>query len=121
LIQTFDFSAENKKYLNYLFDARFLFKRKVDKLVSDFLLDGYISRIDEPNRITLKYRNQEKPKNCIRKLQAYIPPYFGCLYCCKAEIKGEFIYCPEKSKHYTLVSEGIKRCPVFRSKDKIIT
>ena len=33
LIQTYEFSSSNKKNLNYLFDARFLFKRKVDKLM----------------------------------------------------------------------------------------
>ena len=51
LIQTYEFSSSNKKNLNYLFDARFLFKRNVDKLISTFLLTGYIDRIDEPDKI----------------------------------------------------------------------
>lgn len=121
VIQTFEFTSSNKKNFIYLFDARFLFKRKIDKLIKDFLLDGYISRIDEENKITLKYKKQELPKNCIRKLQAYVPPNFGCIYCEKAKIEGEFIFCPEKNKHYTLASEGCKRCPVFRQKNKLIT
>jgi hypothetical protein len=121
LIQTYEFSSSNKKNLNYLFDARFLFKRKIDRMINNFLLDGYISRIDEENKITIKYKKQEKPKNCMRKLQAYIPPFFGCIYCEKAKIEGDFIYCPEKNKHYTAVSQGVKRCPVFRTKEKILT
>lgn len=121
LIQTYEFSSSSKKNLNYLFDARFLFKRKVDKLISTFLLNDYIDRIDESDKITIRYKAQEKPSNCIRKLQAYIPPCFGCMYCEKAKIEGDFIYCPEKNKHYTVASEGVKRCPVFRQKNKLIT
>ena len=121
LIQTYEFSSSSKKNLNYLFDARFLFKRKIDRMINNFLLDGYISRVDEENKITIKYKKQEKPKNCMRKLQAYIPPFFGCMYCEKAKIEGDFIYCPEKNKHYTAVSQGVKRCPVFRTKEKILT
>ena len=121
LIQTYEFSSSNKKNLNYLFDTRFLFKRKVDKLISTFLLNDYIDRIDEPDKITIRYKAQTKPSNCIRKLRAYIPPYFGCMYCEKAKIEDQFIYCPEKNKHYTLASQGIKRCPIFKTKDKILT
>ena len=47
LIQTYEFSSSSKKNLNYLFDARFLFKRKIDRLINSLLLEGYISRIDE--------------------------------------------------------------------------
>lgn len=121
LVQTYDFTSSNKKILNYLFDTRFLFKRKIDRLIKEFLLEGYISRVDEKSRIVITYKNQEKPKNCIRKLQAYVPPYFGCMYCELAEIKGDFIYCPEKNKHYTVASQGVVRCQIFRSKEKILT
>ena len=121
LFQTYEFSSSNKRDLNYLYDARLAFKRKIDRMINNFLLDGYVSRIDEENKITIKYQKQEKPKNCIRKIQSYVPPYFGCLYCEKAKIEGDFIYCPEKNKHYTKVSDGIKRCPVFRSKEKLLT
>ena len=121
LIQIFEFSSDNKKNLNYLFDAKFLFKRKLDKLISEYLLDGYLERTDDFDKVIIKYEKQEKPSNCIRKLQAYIPPFFGCIYCEKAVIENDFIYCPEKNKHYTLISQGIKRCPIFRTKDKILT
>ena len=47
LVQTYDFTSSNKKILNYLFDTRFLFKRKIDRLIKEFLLEGYISRVDE--------------------------------------------------------------------------
>lgn len=119
LIQRFQFSVTNKKHLDYLFDARFLFKRKIDKLINDFLLEDYVSRTDSKDEIEMVYLKQKKPNNCIRKIQAYVPPYFGCKFCEKAKIKGEFIFCPEKNKHYTL--QGIQRCPVFRTKEEIIT
>jgi hypothetical protein len=54
VVQTFEFTSSSKKNFVYLFDARFLFKRKIDKLIKDFLLDGYISRIDEENKIILE-------------------------------------------------------------------
>lgn len=121
LVQTYEFSSSNKKNLAYLFDARFLFKRKIDRLVSSNLLDGYLSRTDDVDRITIRYQKQDKPRNCMRVLSAYIPPFFGCAYCDKAKIENEFIYCPERNKHYTKISGGIKRCPVFRTKEKILT
>ena len=116
--QTFLFVVSNKRYLSYLQDARLSFKRKFDKLISSMLLDGFQKREDQEDKIVMYYDKQELPKPCIRKIQFYVPPYLGCKYCSIAESKGEFIFCPEKNKHYV---GGIKRCPIFRSKDELIT
>lgn len=119
LIQTFEFSSSSKKNFIYLFDPRFLFKNKIDNLLSEFLLKDFLQRIDEENKITFLYEKQEIPKNCIRKLSAYIPPCFGCEYCSKAIQENDFIFCPVKNKHYPF--PGVKRCPVFKTKNKILT
>lgn len=119
LKQIFQFKATNKKYLDYLFDARFLFKNKIDKMVKDFLLDGYIKRVDSKDEIDIYYEKQEVPKTQIRKIQAYIPPNTGCKYCRKAQEDGLFLFCSEKNKHYT--KGGVNRCPIFRSKDELLT
>lgn len=120
LIQRFEFSVTNKKYLSYLLDARLLFKNKIEKLLNEFLLNDFILRIDSNEYIEMIYKKQEIPKPCIRKIQSYVPPFFGCKYCKKAEIKENgIIFCREKNKHYT--DGGIKRCQVFRSKDEIIS
>lgn len=118
LIQIFTFTVSNKKYLSYLFDARLLFKSKIEKILNDFLLEGFVSRIDGKDFIEMKYNLQKIPKPCIRKIQVYLPPFFGCKYCRLAENNNGTIYCREKNKHYT---EGIKRCQIFKSKDKIIS
>ena len=111
--------AANKKYLDYLFDARYLFKNKIEKMINDFLLEGYKRRVDSKEEINVFYDEQEAPKNQIRKIQAYIPPNTGCKYCKKAQEDGLFIFCPEKNKHYT--KGGVNRCPIFRSKDELLT
>lgn len=120
LVQKFSFSAKNKKYLSYLLDARLLFKDKIEKMLKEFLLEDFKSRIDGKDFIEMRYGQQEIPKPCIRKIQAYVPPYFGCKYCIFAE-KQEcgIINCRKKEKHYS--DGGIKRCPVFKSKDDIIS
>ena len=120
LIQSFEFVPDNKKDLRYLFDKRFLFKKRIEDLIEKMLLDNFKERIDSTDKIIIKYEKQEPPKNCIRKIQAYIPPYLGCNYCVLAQTEGEFIYCPIKNKHYTKIG-GVKRCPVFKSKEKILT
>lgn len=119
LIQKFSFSVENKKYLDYLFDARFLFKQKIENIITDNLLNGFQKRVDEKNCVSIYYDKQDKPRPIIKKIQAYTPPYFGCLFCKKAKKKDGFVFCEEKNKHY--VNPGIKRCPVFRCKEEIIT
>ena len=119
LLQKFNFAVTNKKHLDYLFDARYLFKRKIDKLIKEILLEGYISRVDSKDEIDILYQQQKKPLNSIKKIQTYVPPYLGCKFCEKAQDDNGFIYCPEKNKHYS--KEGIQRCPVFRSKEEIIT
>lgn len=119
LEQSFEFNVSNKKYLDFLFDARFLFKNKIDALIQKMSLDGFKSRTDSRDRVTMLYASQEAPRPCIRKIQAYVPPYFGCDYCSKCQKEGDFVFCPEKQKHYT--KGGVKRCPVFRTKEEIIT
>lgn len=119
LIQIFEFNVSNKKYYDYLLDQRLLFKDKINSLIKEFLLKDFISRVDDIDKIIITYNIQEIPKPCIRKIQTYVPPYFGCLYCSKAENKEGFIYCPEKSKHYPF--PGVKRCPVFKTKDEVLT
>ena len=107
--------------MNYLFDARLPFKNKIDKLISDNQLNNFIKRIDMKDEVDMYYEIQEIPQSQIKKIHAYVPPYYGCKYCKKAQEEGLFFYCPEKNKHYLKTSGGIKRCPVFRSKDEIIT
>lgn len=119
VIQRFEFNVTNKKYLDYLFDSRFLFKERIEKLIKDNLLENFISRVDRRDSVEIKYAKQEVPVPCIRKIQAYTPPYFGCKYCSKAEEEGNFLFCPEKKKHYS--KPGIQRCPVFRVKEEILT
>lgn len=121
LKQRFEFFSTNKKNLNYLFDARLPFKNKIDKLISDNQLNSFIKRIDMKDEVDMYYEIQEIPQSQIKKIHAYVPPYYGCKYCKKAQEEGLFFYCPEKSKHYLKTSGGIKRCPVFRSRDEIIT
>lgn len=120
LVQTFSFFVSNKRYLTYLFDARFLFKQKIEKLIEELLLEGYKRRADMEGEIKLYYDIQPKPQPIIRKICAYVPPNCGCAYCSKAVKEGEFVFCPEKNKHYHK-SEGIGRCPVFRCKEEILT
>ena len=121
LKQKFEFFSTNKKNLNYLFDARLPFKNKIDKLISDNQLNNFIKRIDMKDEVDMYYEIQEIPQPQIKKIHVYIPPYYGCKYCKKAQEEGLFFYCPEKNKHYLKTNGGIKRCPVFRSKDEIIT
>lgn len=119
LSQIFEFNVNNKKYLNYLLDQRLLFKDKINRLIKEFLLPDFISRIDDIDKVIIKYKKQKKPKPCIRKIQAYVPPYFGCKFCSKAEHKDGFAFCPEKNKHYP--GDGVKRCPVFKTKEELLT
>lgn len=119
LVQKISFVVPNKKYLPYLFDARFLFKNKIEKLIKDILLKGFIRRIDDIDNIEIIYEKQEKPKPCMKKLACYTPPYFGCSYCQLAQEEGLFIFCPEKNKHMT--KPGVQRCKIFRVKEEIIT
>lgn len=116
--QIFSFVVSNKRYLSYLQDARFSFKKKLEKLISSMLLDGFQRREDCEDKITMFYSKQDLPKPCIRKIQFYVPPYLGCNFCSLAKIEGQFVFCPEKNKHYV---GGVKRCPIFRSKDELIT
>lgn len=121
LKQRFEFKPSNKKHLDYLFDARYLFKNKIDDLIKKTMLEDFVKRVDSKEEIDMYYEKQAMPQPQIRKIYAYIPPYCGCQFCKKAEEKGMFYFCPEKNKHYTKADGGIKRCPVFRSKDEIIT
>lgn len=121
LKQKFEFMPSNKKHLDYLFDARFLFKKKIDDLIKKNMLADFVKRTDSKEEVDMYYTKQNPPQPQIRKIHAYIPPYCGCKFCKKAEIKGMFYFCPEKNKHYTMADGGIKRCPVFRSKNEIIT
>ena len=59
LVQKISFVVPNKKYLPYLFDARFLFKNKIEKLIKDNLLKGFIRRIDDIDNIEIIYEKQE--------------------------------------------------------------
>ncbi len=118
LIQKFQFIVSNKKYLDYIYDKRYLFKNKIDNLINSLLLNGFKSRTDCKDEIIMKYEKQEHPKNVIRKIICIVPPYCGCNYCDKAKKEGLFIFCKEKKKHYT---EGIKRCPIFHMKEEILT
>lgn len=119
LIQHFKFNVKNKKHLDYLFDNRFLFKQKIDKIISANVLDGFIERVDDVDEVRIKYINDEEiPKPFIRKINVVMPPFFGCEYCCRAEKKDCFIYCKEKGKHYT---KGILRCPIFKCKEIELT
>lgn len=118
-IQTFQFSTSNKKYLDYLFDKRYLFKNKIEKLIKSLLLKDFISRIDSNEEVVLIYNKQEIPKNKMRKIVCQVPPYCGCQFCDKAEKKDCFVFCKEKNKHYT--KDGIKRCPIFHMKEIVLT
>jgi hypothetical protein len=119
LVQRFEFSVSNKKYLPYLFDARFLFKNRIETLIKEMLLSGFEKRVDDKDNVEIFYKKQNKPKPCIKNISCYTPPFFGCQYCIKAQNEEKFVYCPEKNKHY--VAPGIQRCPVFRCKEEIIT
>lgn len=119
LIQTLSFSTKRKQDLAFLYDSRFLIKNEIEKLIDSILLDNFLQRTDCPDKIEMKYSKQDHPAPCIKVINTYMPAYLGCLYCSKAEYKDLFIFCPEKNKHYT--KPGIKRCPVFRTKEKIIT
>lgn len=119
LSQKFNFVVSNKKYLDYITDKRYLLKDKIEHLISSFLLENFIERIDRKENVEIIYKHQERPENCIRKIQCYIPPYCGCKYCQIAEKDGNFIYCPEKNKHY--VGNGIQKCPIFKSIDEVLT
>lgn len=121
LVQTFNVTTKRKKDLSYLYDSRFLLKNKIDKIISDNLLDNFIKRVDHEDKIEMFYEIQEKPAPLIKVFNIYIPPFLGCIYCSNAEKKSDngFFYCKIKKKHYQ--KNGIKRCPVFKTKEKILT
>lgn len=119
LVQRFEFNISNKKYLPYLFDARFLFKNKIENMIRDSLLEGYEKRVDDKDNIEIFYKKQPRPKPCIKNISCYTPPFMGCQYCSIAQTEKQFIYCKEKNKHYTI--PGIQRCAIFRCKDEILT
>ena len=119
LIQHFCFNLSNKKYTNYLFDVRYQFKRKIEALIKQFLLKDFIRRIDGTDEVVLEYKLQEAPMPVLRKIICVVPPYCGCSFCDRAKEENDFLYCSEKKKHYA--KPGIKRCPIFRSKDEILT
>ena len=119
LEQHFKFVCSNKKHYSYLFDKRFCFKYKIEKIIKDLALDNFIKRIETENEIIVYYEKQKVPKNIIRKVMGQIPPCCGCQYCELAEEKDNFIYCPERKKHY--VKPGIQRCVAFRMKKEVIT
>lgn len=118
LLQHFQFNVSNKKHLDYIFDNRYLFKSKLDKLITSSLLKGFIKRVDSKEEVIMYYSKQDIPKNCIRKISSVVSPDTGCRWCEKAQEKGIFYYCPEKNKTY---SQPISRCPVFKIKDVILT
>lgn len=125
IIQTYTFYTTNKKYLKYAFDHRFCLKRKLEKIYEKNLLKSYefISREEKESEVIFRYRYDglefgnfpSKTFNC----DFYLPPYNGCLYCTESRKEGDFLYCEKKKKHYD--SQGIKTCPVFQSKDEIIS
>lgn len=119
LVQNFNFICNNKKQYSYLFDKRLDFKRKIEKIIKELELKDFVHRADEEECVKIYYKNQEAPKNLMRAIICQVPPYFGCIFCSKAEVNELFIKCPEKSKHYTI--PGIQRCPVFKMKEEIIT
>lgn len=114
-IQTYSFITSNKKNLNYVSDSRYLLKKKLEKIFSENLLDGYVARKEEQDCIKFIYNSIFEVESKVFNVSFFLPPYSGCLFCCKAEQEGDFIYCPEKKKHYD--SMGIKRCPIFSSKE----
>ena len=118
LLQKYTFVVSNKKYLKYLQDARFSFKFKLEKIINELLLQNFQRREDSEECIIMYYDKQKMPPPIIRKIQGYVPPYTGCQYCRLAEFKEQFVYCTKKEKHYV---GGVKRCPVFRNKDELIT
>lgn len=120
LIQTFSFTCKRKQDLSYLYDCRFLIKNELEKIIKENLEEGFITRIDCEDKVIIKYNSSNIPSPKIKVINSYIPPFLGCEYCSKAEIKDGFVYCAEKNKHYTK-SNGIKRCPIFRIKEKILT
>lgn len=119
LKQTFEFNVSNKKHLDYLFDNRFLFKNKIDRIIKDNVLEGFIRRVDDNDKVEIYYENQKPPKPIIRKINCIVPPFFGCEFCKHATKKGGFTYCKEKKKHYP--KDGIKRCPIFRCSELELT
>lgn len=120
IIQTFDFTTSNKRYLPFIYDKRYLFKKQFEKLIASELLEDFMNRVDLDDKVIMTYgrgATPQKPRMAI--INDYLPPYAGCSYCAKAKVDGDFLYCPEKDKHYRL--PGIKRCPVFYSKSKVLT
>lgn len=120
LLQSFNVSTSRKQDLSYLYDSRFLFKNKIDNIIKENALEGFIRRVDCDDRVEMYYELQSKPSPLIKSFVIYIPPYLGCEYCANAEKKENgFVYCTIKKKHYQ--KNGIKRCPVFRTMEKILT
>lgn len=117
--QIFEFSTTNKKYLAYAYDARFVLKRKIDKLIMDNLQPFTVLRRDEEkDKIIIVYDTEINFPARIVNCEFYLPPYNGCLYCLNAKKDGEYLYCSEKEKHYSL--SGIKSCPIFKSIEEIV-
>jgi hypothetical protein len=119
LHQIFEFNVTNKKYLTYAYDARYLLKRKIEKLIRDEFVENFVERIDEKEYIEVIYKTEKIKKPKIVNLNFYLPPFNGCKYCEKCEKQGNFLYCKEKNKHYDLA--GIRNCKVFKSIEEIIT
>lgn len=123
LFQTFQFYTNNKKYLKYAFDQRFCLKRKLEKLYNNELLNlTFLNREEHEDKVVFVYEyNKEKIGFSSKTVNCdfYLPPYNGCKYCSNKEIKGDFLYCLIKKKHYD--SSGIKNCPVFQSIEEVIS
>ena len=118
--QSFNFVVDNKKYLPYAFDDRYVLKRKLDELYKKYSLDLFIKKVDFEDKVVIYYSLQDicmKPE--LVNMNFYLPPYNGCLFCNKAVKKDGFIFCPEKNKHYD--SLGIKSCKVFSSIEEVLT
>lgn len=123
--QIYTFYTTNKKYLKYAYDQRYCLKRKLEKIYDDNLLRNYkfISREEKETEVIFRYEYDgsefanfpSRTFNC----DFYLPPYNGCLYCTECRKEGEFLYCEKKKKHYE--PQGIKTCPVFQSKDEILS
>ena len=119
--QKFNIHIDNKRYLRFILDKRYLFKDKFEALLDKYLLKNvsFERRNDLEDCVEMIYKSSPEsiPSPIIVTISDYFPPNTGCEYCQYAEKEKGCINCSLKKKYV----QGTSRCTVFKSKKKIIT
>lgn len=121
--QTYRFWTSNKKYLKYAYDQRYCLMEKLETVYKKHALNlEFVRKEESEDNVVFVYKYDgdfiSKPSSTIN-CEFYLPPFNGCKYCSRCVENGDFLYCQIKEKHYDF--KGIKNCPVFKSKNEIIS